>query len=113
MIQLERLRNSGRESRKRQKSLQAQVRQLLEERADFLVKAQDQTREICTLRKRLGMADKDDPINEDEALFSTTELRDLLLERDNLRAKVADLEAELKLYKPVVEEAKEQEEDER
>lgn len=86
---------------------------MLEERADFLVKEQDQNREISTLRKRLGIADKDDPIKDDEALFSTTELRDLLLERDNLRARVADLEGELRLYKPVVEEAKEQEEGDR
>lgn len=111
-IQLERLKTSGRESRKRQKSIQTQLRQLLEERADFHVIRQEQNREISALRKRLGMSDKE-KVDTEEALFSTSELRDLLLERDNLRAKVSELEAEVRLFKPVVEEAKEQEEDER
>lgn len=61
-IQLERLTNAGRESRKRQKLLQVQVRSLVEERADFLAQLQDQHREILTLRKRLGIAEKE---NED------------------------------------------------
>lgn len=61
-IQIERLTNSGRESRKRQKLLQVQVRSLVEERADFLAQLQDQHREILSLRKRLGIAEKE---NED------------------------------------------------
>lgn len=63
---MERLNNSGRESRKRQKLLQVQVRSLVEERADFLAQLQDQHREIIALRKRLGIAEKE---NEDLSKF--------------------------------------------
>lgn len=63
---MERLNNSGRESRKRQKLLQVQVRSLVEERADFLAQLQDQHREIIALKKRLGIAEKE---NEDLSKF--------------------------------------------
>lgn len=106
---MERLRNSGRESRKRHKILQSQVRTLIEERADFLVQVQDQNREINGLRKSLGIAEKetDDLLKVHEkddanrARFSTAELKDLLLERDELKAKIENLEAELGLCKPI------------
>lgn len=65
-IQMDRLNNSGRESRKRQKLLQVQVRSLVEERADFLAQLQDQHREIIALKKRLGIAEKE---NEDLSKF--------------------------------------------
>lgn len=110
---MERLRNSGRESRKRHKLLQLQIRSLVEERADFLAQLQDQHREIISLKKSLGMAEKE---NEDlswdlsrnqeggeasnQARFSTTELKEILIERDNLKAQICDLEAELKQYRP-------------
>lgn len=112
---MERLKTSGRESRKRQKLLQLQIRSLVEERADFLAQLQDQHREINQLKKSLGMAEKE---NEDlswesaknldnesnQARFSTTELKELLNERDNLKAQICDLEAELKMYRPSEEE---------
>lgn len=63
-VQLDRLTNSGRESRKRQKLLQVQVRSLVEERADFLAQLQDQHREIIAMKRRLGIAEKE---NEDLA----------------------------------------------
>lgn len=120
-IQLERLKTSGRESRKRQKLLQLQIRSLVEERADFLAQLQDQHREILGLKKSLGMAEKE---NEDlswesakyqdqdsnQARFSTTELKEILNERDNLKAQICDLEAELKLYRPTEEDSSPEEE---
>ncbi|XP_037039328.1 RILP-like protein homolog isoform X2 [Bradysia coprophila] len=111
-IQMERLSNSSRESRKRQKLLQVQVRSLVEERADFLAQLQDQHREILSLRKRLGIAEKE---NEDlskcqdeendphRARYSTAELKEILCERDELKSQINDLATELKTYKPVEE----------
>lgn len=120
-IQLERLKTSGRESRKRQKMLQLQIRSLVEERADFLAQLQDQHREIVSLKNRLGMAEKE---NEDlswdlskchdadsnEARFSTTELKEILVERDHLKAQICDLEAELKHFRPSEEDSSPEEE---
>lgn len=106
-IQLDRLRSSSRECRKRQKVLQTQVRSLIDERTDFLVQLQDQNREITALRKGLGIATKDrDHDHDDDAdanrpRFSTAELKDLLIERDNLKAKIQGLEEELRQFKPI------------
>lgn len=91
--------------------LQVQIRSLVEERADFLAQLQDQHREINGLKKSLGMAEKENEDlswdlskchdgDSDQARFSTTELKELLLERDNLKAQICDLEAELKQYRP-------------
>lgn len=63
---MDRVATSTRESRKRQKMLQVQVRTLVEERADFLAQLQDQHREIVGLKKRLGIAEKE---NEDLSKF--------------------------------------------
>lgn len=62
--QVERLTAQGRELRRKHRSLQAQVRTLCDERADFLVRLQDQQRDIAALRQRLGLAQKE---NEDLA----------------------------------------------
>lgn len=109
---MERLKSSGRESRKRQKVLQTHVRSLLEERADFLVQIQEQNREITTLRKRLGTSDNENSDvsksrspDGNKARFSTNELKELLVEKDNLKAKIVELETELKQFKPVVPDA--------
>lgn len=110
-VQLERLNKSGKESRKRQKLLQVQVRSLVEERADFLAQLQDQHREIIGLKKRLGIAEKENedlskgPEEDDphRARFTTAELKDILNERDDLKLQIIDLEEELKLYKPAEE----------
>lgn len=104
---MERLTNAGRESRKRQKLLQVQVRSLVEERADFLAQLQDQHREIISLRKRLGITEKENEDlskcqeeNSNCARFSTAELKEILNERDDLKVMVSELQEELKLYKP-------------
>lgn len=62
--QLERLTNQNRELRRKHRTLQTQVRTLCDERADFLVRLQDQQRDIGALRQRLGLAQKE---NEDLA----------------------------------------------
>lgn len=96
-----------------------QARGLVEERADFLAQLQDQNRELIQLRGRLGMAKKenedlsklqgcpdltnkaiydlDDP---DRPRFTTAELKEILHERNELKARVSDLEDELELYRP-------------
>ena len=107
--QLERLKNSGRESRRRQKVAQNQIRTLCEERADFLAQLQDQHREIVLLRKQLGIAEKEneDLIAEDDdphrPRFSTEELKEVLAERNELKCRINDLEEELMACKPIPE----------
>uniref|UniRef100_A0A1L8E5I7 Putative myosin class ii heavy chain n=1 Tax=Nyssomyia neivai TaxID=330878 RepID=A0A1L8E5I7_9DIPT len=105
-VQMERLKTSGRETRRRLKIVQLQVRSLCEERADFLAQLQDQHREIVALRRRLGLAEKENEdlvkTHEDDPLkrYTTTELKELMAERDDLRGRINDLEEELKLYRP-------------
>lgn len=107
-IQLERLRNSGRESRKRQKLLQTQVRTLLDERSDLLLQIQDQTREITVLRRSIGFGENE-PIdlakmataNAGSSQLSNNDLKQLLTEQDKLKVRIKELEMELKQYKPL------------
>jgi hypothetical protein len=54
----------GKELRRKHRGSQAQVRSLIDERADFLAQLQDQHRELLGLRQRLGLAQKE---NEDLA----------------------------------------------
>ncbi|KXJ70521.1 RILP-like protein homolog [Aedes albopictus] len=99
--QIERLKSSLGECRRRQKLSQNQMITLFEERADFLAQLQDQQHEITMLRKRLGIAEKEnedlsDIVKEDEKpRFSTVELKEVLTERNELKLRVNDLEQEL------------------
>lgn len=107
-IQLERLKNSGRESRKRQKLLQTQVRTLLEERSDLLMQIQDQNREISVLRRSLGFGGNDQldlktASSAECSQLSKDDLKPLILERDSLKAKLKQMENELKQFKASVE----------
>ncbi len=111
----------------------------MEERADFLAQLQDQHRDILSLRKRLGIAEKENEdlskyqvnyfifvlflllekfclvsemmfnsihfdFTQDEendphrARYSTAELKEILCERDELKAQINDLATELKIY---------------
>lgn len=109
--QMERLKNAGRESRRRSKLLQVQIRTLCEERADFLAQLQDQHREIGTLKKRLGIAEKENEdlvkySDEDDLQrprFTTAELKEVLSERNELKSRINDLEEELMACKPLPE----------
>jgi len=118
--QVERLTVIGKELRRKHRGGQAQVRGLIDERADFLAQLQDQHRELLGLRQRLGLAQKE---NEDLAKshsevpdltnkavydlddpnrprFTTAELKEILHERNELKARVSDLEDELEMYRP-------------
>ncbi|KAJ8916549.1 hypothetical protein NQ315_000191 [Exocentrus adspersus] len=116
--QVERLTISSRELRRKHKSMQAQVRALCDEKADFLAQLQDQQRDISALRQRLGLAQKENedlakcdlPIPSNKAVydlddpnrprFTTQELKNILHERNELKARVSDLEDELEAYRP-------------
>lgn len=65
--QVDRLTTTGKELRRKHKIVQNQVRNLIDERADFLGQLQDQQREISILRQNLGVAEKE---NEDLTLSS-------------------------------------------
>lgn len=54
--------SSSVEAKRKAKIVQSQIQTLCEERADFLAKIQDQHREMITLKKQLGIAEKE---NED------------------------------------------------
>ncbi|CAK9800968.1 RILP-like protein homolog [Anthophora quadrimaculata] len=118
--QVEKLGVVGRELKRKQRQAQMQARGLVEERADFLAQLQDQNRELINLRARLGLAKKenedlnklqtgcpdltnkavydlDDP---NRPRFTTAELKEILHERNELKARVSDLEDELELYRP-------------
>ncbi|XP_044738102.1 RILP-like protein homolog isoform X2 [Chrysoperla carnea] len=118
--QVERLSATTRELRRKQRALQTQTRTLCDERADFLVQMQDQQRELNVLRKRFNVASKqaedlakvhseipdlsnkivydlDDP---NRPRFTTTELKAIFNERNELKARISDLEEELDGYRP-------------
>ncbi|KAK3927371.1 RILP-like protein-like protein [Frankliniella fusca] len=118
--QVEQLTIISRELRRKQRLGQTQIHTLIDERADFLAQLHDQQREVQALRQRLGLAekenedlsisaqdspdltnkviyDKDDP---NRPRFTTQELKDILHERNELKARVSDLEDELEMYRP-------------
>ncbi|KAH8289748.1 hypothetical protein KR054_010274 [Drosophila jambulina] len=109
-IQAERLKGSERDTRRRHKLMQAQVKTLCEERADFLAQLQDQSREINQLRKRLGLAEKenedlvasyDDGQNDpNRPRYTTRELKELISERDELLTTIDGLNEQLAELKP-------------
>ncbi|XP_065364181.1 RILP-like protein homolog [Calliphora vicina] len=109
-IQMDRFKSSGRDTRRRCTMLQTQVKTLCEERADFLAQLQDQCREINSLRKRLGLAEKDnedlymshdnDPNDPNRPRYTTRELKELINERDELLTTIENLNEELRALKP-------------
>ncbi|KAL1502704.1 hypothetical protein ABEB36_007811 [Hypothenemus hampei] len=116
--QVDRLTTTTKELRRKHKSMQNQVRNMCDERADFLVQMQDQQRDINALRQKLGLAEKENedlvkgdfPFPPNKAVydlddpnrprFTTQELKDILHERNELKARVSDLEDELETYRP-------------
>lgn len=80
--EVESLKNSSVESKRKAKIVQNQIQTLCEERADFLAKIQDQHREMISLKKQLGIAEKEVEdfmsMNEEECnkpRFTVTELK--------------------------------------
>lgn len=105
--QVERLKHAAKETKKRQKMLQSQIRNLCEERADFLVQIQDQHREIVSLKQKLGIVVKENEDllsskdEDDKPRFTTAELKEVLTERNELKHRVNDLMEELASFKPI------------
>ncbi|XP_064461170.1 RILP-like protein homolog isoform X2 [Ornithodoros turicata] len=118
--QLEHAKQSSQEQSRRRRRLQAQVKQFSEERADLCAQLQGQQQQLETLRQNLGIAvrDRDDLLNSSvqgadlkenviinpddpcRPRFTLDELKQILFERNELKAKVSDLEDELALYRP-------------
>ncbi|CAN7986974.1 unnamed protein product [Ixodes hexagonus] len=120
--QLEAARKSMVEQGRRSRRLQVQVRQLCEEQGDLQAQLQDAHGQLATLQQRLGTAVKDnhDLLESSDGLssadlrgkmlvdlddpqrprFTLDELKNILFERNELKAKVSDLEDELALYRP-------------
>ena len=116
--QSEKLSSSNKELRGKLRQSQAQMHCLVDERAELQVKLQDQQNGTAILAKRLALAAKE---NEDLAQsatvesdmkivyelddpnrpqFTLAELKDILQERNSIKARVSDLEDELELYRP-------------
>lgn len=88
--------------------LQTQLKTLCEERADFLAHLQDQGRDINQLRKRLGLAEKENEdlmsyesdINDpNRPRYTTRELKELITERDEMLTVIQKLKDELEAEK--------------
>ncbi|CAL4092190.1 unnamed protein product [Meganyctiphanes norvegica] len=118
--QLEKVNHVNRELRRRQRINASQMRSLIDERAELQAALQEETRAVGILRQRLGLAqkenedlasvssdsldlsnklvfDRDDP---NRPRFTMTELKEILYERNELKARVSDLEDELELFRP-------------
>ncbi|XP_045610715.1 RILP-like protein homolog isoform X2 [Procambarus clarkii] len=118
--QLEKVNHVNRELRRRQRTNNTQMRSLIDERAELQAALQEETRTVTVLRQRLGLAqkenedlacsssdsldltnklvfDRDDP---NRPRFTMTELKEILYERNELKARVSDLEDELEMYRP-------------
>merc|ERR1719189_3236761 len=118
--QNEKLSSSNKELRRKLRQSQTQLHCLVDERAELQVTLQDAQRETSILARRLGIAakeneelaqsacsepnlagkvvyDLDDP---NRPRFTLIELKDILQERNSLKARVSDLEDELELFRP-------------
>ncbi|XP_045107580.1 RILP-like protein homolog isoform X2 [Portunus trituberculatus] len=118
--QLEKVNHINRELRRRQRTSVSQMRSLIDERAELQAALQEESRAVSVLRQRLGLAqkenedlsisssdsqdlsnklvyDRDDP---NRPRFTMTELKEILYERNELKARVSDLEDELEMYRP-------------
>jgi len=117
--QLERLTESNKELRRKHSQISHQMRALVEERADLQASLQEQSRNVTALNKRLGLAQRDnqdlvqsqnevpdltnkiviDVNDPNRPRFTIAELKEILCERNELKARVSDLVDELSLYR--------------
>jgi len=115
--QNEKLISCTRDLRRKLRTTQSQLHLLVDERAELTANVHDQQRELQQLQKQLGKAtleceelsqgstslkgkvvyDEKDP---HRPRFSLPELRDILQERNALKARVSDLEDELAVFRP-------------
>jgi RILP-like protein 1 len=102
--EIDQIKHQNTETKKRSKSLQNQVKALCEERADFLAKIQDQHRDMVSMKKQLGIVEKEneDLEREDSTTprFTVAELKEVLAERNDLKNRINDLEEELMACRP-------------
>lgn len=91
------------EAKQRSKKYQSQVKNLFSERADFLVKLQDQSKNISSLKQQLGIIGKEAESDGETELsplrFTIDDLKEVLNERNDLKNRVIDLEEELATFK--------------
>ncbi|XP_043219391.1 RILP-like protein homolog isoform X2 [Amphibalanus amphitrite] len=115
---LDRMKKQVREQRRRQRAASGQQRQLNEERTLLEAELTDVRRQMVALRQQLGTAQKENQdlsLSADSSLqnkvvydrddparprFTFNELRDILNERNELKARLSDLQDELALYRP-------------
>lgn len=114
--QNEKLISCTKDLRRKLRTTQSQLHLLVDERAELTAKVHDQQRDLHQLQKQLGKAtmeceelsqapslkgkvvyDENDPAR---PRFSLPELRDILQERNALKARVSDLEDELAVFRP-------------
>jgi len=119
--QVDRLTDSNRELRRKTNHVQQQLRSLVEERADLQAMLQESSKTVTALNKRLGVAQRDnqdlvqsqtdtqekekskaiaDVNDPNKPRFTVSELKEILCERNELKARVSDLEDELSMYRP-------------
>lgn len=96
-----------RDLRRKFRSTQLQLHELVDERAELTAKLHDSHRDVQTLTKHLGHVEKDTKDTADQKendpkrpRFTLSELKEILQERNALKAKVSDLEDELAVYRP-------------
>uniref|UniRef100_A0A1B6KHP7 RH1 domain-containing protein n=1 Tax=Graphocephala atropunctata TaxID=36148 RepID=A0A1B6KHP7_9HEMI len=114
--QVKRMTNMKKDMSRKQRLMQFQVRGLVDERADFLAQIQDLSHANVGLREQLGEAVQENALlfnackdnctevvqeeDPNRPRFTTAELKEILHERNNLKARVSDLEDELESFRP-------------
>ncbi|KAK7585845.1 hypothetical protein V9T40_000024 [Parthenolecanium corni] len=118
--QIEHLNSNIVDLKRKQKVHASQINGFVDERSKLFIEVQEQRREINLLHQRLGIVqrenedlaksnvdmpdlrnkvlyDVDDP---DRPRFTTDELKEILHERNELKARLSELQDELSLYRP-------------
>ncbi|XP_076364631.1 RILP-like protein 1 isoform X2 [Tachypleus tridentatus] len=119
--QVQKLVHLNKDLRRKQKHQQSQMRAFVEEKAELQVRVEEHQKELQQLRERLGTAvkenlelaqaeselvpdlrgkmviDLDDP---NRPRFTIDELKRIMFERNDLKARISELEDELSLFRP-------------
>lgn len=107
----------NRDLRRKCRAVQTQLHEMIDERAELTAKLHHSHREVQVLARELGSASRDlgdmslaaqdrgeraSSFSEDadKPRFTLPELKDILQERNSLKARVSDLEDELAVYRP-------------
>lgn len=118
--QVDRITQLNKELRRKHRLTQNQTRIMIEEKAELQAQLQEQCRVMQSLRQSLGVAQKDkedlvkskpsdvdltnkvvyDIDDPERPRFTMSELKSILSERNELKARVSELEDELEWFKP-------------